>query len=91
MSVKLAGIEFDRVVYDGKGDVLYLHVGDPASGADWDESAEGDGVVYGSDGSLIGLTILNARRRVEREGKIVVTLPSLRIEADELAAVLAPV
>jgi hypothetical protein len=31
MSVKIAGIEFDRVDYNRGGDVLYLHVGTRAT------------------------------------------------------------
>jgi len=89
MSVTIAGIQFDNVDYDAEGDVLYLHVGDPGSAVDWDESAEGDGVRYGGDGSLVGLTILNARRRIERDGKIVITLPQQRVEATDLADALS--
>jgi hypothetical protein len=39
--VKLAGIVFDRVLYDREADVLYLHVGDPSTAVDWDEAPEG--------------------------------------------------
>ena len=88
MSVKIAGIEFDHVSYYADGDVLYLHVGDPASAVDFDESAEGDGIRYASDGSLVGLTIINARRRLERDGKIVITLPEQRVEATDLGDAL---
>ena len=38
---------------------------------------------------LVGLTIVGAWRLVERNGAIVVTPPQLRVERDELAAVLA--
>ncbi len=40
-TVKIAGIEFDRVVYDREADVLYLHVGDPSSAVDFDGAPEG--------------------------------------------------
>ena len=40
MSIRFAGIEFDRVDYDREVDVLYLHAGDPSNAADWDESPE---------------------------------------------------
>lgn len=90
MSVKIAGIEFDRIDYDREVDVLYLHVGEPSTAVDWDESAEGDGVRYGVDGSLVGITILNARLRLERDGKIVITLPEQRVEATQLDDLLAP-
>ena len=89
MKVKVAGIEFDRVVYDEGGDVLYLHVGDPGSAVDFDGTPEGHAVRYGSDGSLVGITILNARWLLENEGKIVLTLPEQRVEATELGDILA--
>ena len=88
-SVKIAGIEFDRVVYDREGDVLYLHVGDPSSAVDFDGTPEGHATRYGPDGSLVGITIVNARWLLEHEGKIVLTLPEQRVEASGLADVLA--
>jgi len=90
VTVKIAGIEFDNNDYDAGGDVLYLHVGDPSSAVDWEDTVEGDGVRYGSDGSLVGITILNARKRLDRDGKIVITLPQQRVEATQLDDVLAP-
>jgi uncharacterized protein YuzE len=88
-TVRIAGIEFDNVEYDSRGDVLYLHVGDPASAVDFDGTAEGDATRYGPDGSLVGLTILNARLRLESEGKIVLTLPEQRVEATDLRQVVS--
>jgi hypothetical protein len=41
------------------------------------------------DGKLVGITIVNARWLLERDGVIVVTPPQLRLEADELAPALA--
>lgn len=35
MTIKIAGVEFDSHVYDAEVDVLYLHVGEPASAVDW--------------------------------------------------------
>ena len=91
MSVKIAGIEFDNVSYYEEGDVLYLHVGDPSSAVDWDESAEGDGLRFGPDGSLIGLTILNARLRLAEDGEIAITLPEQRVVARDLGDAFAHV
>jgi len=88
-SVTIGGIEFDNVFYDRKGDVLYLHVGEPSTAVDFDGTAEGDGTRYGPDGSLIGITILNARLRLEENGKIELTLPERRVEARDLGEVLA--
>src|SRR3990172_2812651 len=88
-TVKVAGIEFDNIVYDSRGDVLYLHVGDPASAVDFDGTAEGDGTSYGPDGSLVGITILNARLRLEQDGEIVLTLPERTVRATDLGDALA--
>ena len=89
MSVTIAGIEFDRVDYDRDADVLYLHVGDPSSAVDWDETPEGHHTRYGPDGSLVGLTIVNARRLLERDGEVMLTLPEQKVHATELGDILA--
>ena len=89
MSVKIAGSEFDRVDYDRDADVLYLHVGDPSSAVDWDESDEGHALRYGADGAIVGITIVNARRILEEDGEIAITLPGQRVVAKDLGPVLA--
>jgi uncharacterized protein YuzE len=86
----LAGIEFDNTFYDAEADVLYLHVGDPASAVDWADTEEGNSLRYGADGRLVGITILNPSWRLRHEGKVVITLPSRRIEATDLGDALAP-
>ena len=88
MIVRIAGGDLDNVEYDSVGDVLYLHVGDPRSAVDFDGTAEGDGTSYGPDGGLVGITILNARLRLEEDGKIVLTLPEQRVEVTELGDAL---
>lgn len=87
--VTVAGTEFDNNFYDREVDVLYLNVGDPAAAVDWDGTAEGDGTSYGPDGSLIGMTILNARLRLEEDGKIEFTLPERLVELRDLGNVLS--
>jgi uncharacterized protein YuzE len=89
MSVIIGGIEFDNNFYDEDADVLYLHVDEPSTAVDWDESREGHHLRFGSHGQLVGLTILNARRILEDDGKIVITLPEQRVEANDRADVLA--
>jgi YD repeat-containing protein len=89
MTVTVGSITFDRVSYDRDADVLYLSVGDPAQAVDFDESAEGHALRYDASGRLVGLTIVDARRLLERDDEIVVTPPQLRVERDDLAAVLA--
>ena len=87
-TVKIAGIDFDNVEYDSRGDVLYLNVGDPADAVGFDGTAEGDGTCYGPDGSLIGLTILNAKLRLEEDGRIELTLPEQKVVVTDLGSVL---
>jgi uncharacterized protein YuzE len=90
MSVNVAGIEFDHVVYDRDVDVLYLQVGEPPrTAADFDQSAEGHYLRYDERGALIGITIVNARSILESEGTISITLPGRSVEATDLAEVLA--
>jgi uncharacterized protein YuzE len=89
MSVKVAGIEYDNVTYDHDADVLYLWAGEPRTPAKDDASPEGHYLQYGGDGSLIAITIVNAQRILEREGKVTITLPEQRVETTDLGDVLA--
>ena len=88
-AVTIAGIDFNNVFYDREVDVLYLSVRDPKDAVDWGGTAEGDGTQYGPDGSLVGITILNAKLRLEEDGKIEFTLPEHRVEVTDLGAALA--
>jgi hypothetical protein len=69
--------------------VLYVGVSGQGSAVDWGASAEGDGLSYAAGGSLIGMTILNAQTRLERDRKLVITLPEQQVEATDLGDVLA--
>lgn len=90
MSVTVAQIEFENVDYDREADVLYLHVGDPATATDFDETPEGHHVRFGADGRIVGLTVVGPRRLLETEGEIRITIPRAdRIDAAELASILA--
>jgi uncharacterized protein YuzE len=90
-TITIAGVEFDRVTYDREGDVLYLWAGEPRRPAYDDASPEGHYLQFDAGGSLIAVTIVNARRIYEREGEIPITLPEHRIVAADLGDVLAPV
>ncbi len=90
MNIKIGDTTFDNAAYDEKGDVLYLHVGQPRAASDGDETPEGHAVRFGEDGSLIGLTIINARWLLDRDGEIVVTMPKAQhVPASALEQVLA--
>lgn len=90
MSISIGGTDFDRVSYDSEADVLYLHVGDPRSAVEFDEADEGHALRYDAAGRLVGVTIVNARKVLERDGRITVTLPrpQLTVEAGDLAEAL---
>jgi len=57
---------------------------------DFDESTEGHHLRWDAHGQLVGITILNARRHLERDGKITVSLPDLAVGASDLDGVLTP-
>ena len=88
--ITLGDTVFDRVVYDRDADVLYLHVGDPQRAVEFDESPEGHALRYDAAGDLVGVTIVNARRLIETEGALNVTIPAptWRIEAGAVAEAL---
>jgi len=87
-TVKIGGIVFDNCEYDRRGDVLYVNVGAPGDAVDWIGTAEGDGTSHGPDGSLIGMTILNAKLRLEEDGKIELTLPEHTVVVTDLGDIL---
>ena len=90
MNVTIGDISFDNVSYDANGDVLYLHVGDPRSAVDFDESSEGHHLRFDESGDLVGVTIVNAKWLLQRQGKIVITGPErLEVGPDVLGAALA--
>lgn len=89
MSIRLGPHEFDDVVYDADGDVLYLHKGAPVPAAETVASPEGHAVRLDEAGEIIGITIVNAKWLAERDGGITISVPE-RIEttASELAPAL---
>ena len=90
MRVQIGPLVFDHADYDAEGDVLYLHVGEPVE-AEGEETPEGH-VVRFEPGTqrVVGLTLINARSLLDREGRLLVTVPeTLEASADELAPALA--
>ncbi len=89
MNVKIDDLTFDRGHYDAEGDVLYLGRGDANHAPDAALTPEGHGVRYDDNGEVIGVTIIDARRIVEHDGYLTITLPhSVRVDARELARAL---
>jgi uncharacterized protein YuzE len=91
MTVTIGNMTFEHATYDERGDVLYLHVGERRPAADSDGTPEGHAVRYGPDGEIIGITIVNARWLLDRDGKVTITMPErVEVSADALAPALAP-
>lgn len=90
MTVTIGSLTFDHASYDARGDVLYLHVGDPREAAGSEETPEGHVLRFNADGEVIGLTIINAKWLLERDQAINVTVPEhVAVGAEALAEALA--
>ena len=85
MTIRLGLLEFDHVLYDEKADVLYLNVGEPREAARQEATPEGHVLRYGEKGHVVGITLVNAKWLVERDGRIEV---AVHFDADELAPAL---
>lgn len=89
-TVHVGPYEFDHVSYDSEGDVLYLRRGEQRDAADTFGTPEGHAVRLSESGDVLGITIVNAKWLLQRDGKIAVTVPSLiETNADDLAAAFA--
>jgi uncharacterized protein YuzE len=89
MTVTIGTTTFDNVDYDADADVLYLHVGDPATAVDFDESPEGHALRFDAGGHLVGVTIVGARSFLGQAHPLVVTVPAhLEINPADLADAL---
>ena len=89
VNIRIGPLVFDHADYDEPSDVLYLHIGPPQPG-EGEETPEGH-VIRFAPGTqqIIGLTILNAREMLARDGRLIVTVPeTVEASAAELAAAL---
>ncbi len=75
MNITVANQTFDHATYDAERDVLYLRATRGGSTARTDASPEGHALRYDAKGDLVGLTIVNAKWLLERDGAIGITLP----------------
>ncbi len=81
MTVQVGGYDFEQVMYDEIGDVLYLRNSSSGGGSSTHGTTEGHAVRLDAEGNIIGMTIVNARWLIERDKTIVITVPQHRIEA----------
>ena len=89
MPVQIGPFRFDHADYDERGDVLYLHSGPFAAHDDVIDTPEGHFVRIDNTGRVVGVTVMGARRLLERDGRLTVTLPSFAASADDLAPLLS--
>ena len=89
MTVTIGPYRFDHVTYDADGDVLYLRRGESRAAADTLGTPEGHAVRLDEQGEVMGITIVNAKWLIQRDGKITLTVPSqIETSAAELAEAL---
>jgi uncharacterized protein YuzE len=89
LNIEINGLVFDRADYDAHGDVLYLARGEEVAASEAALTPEGHGVRYGPSGEVMGVTIINARFILDRDGHITITLPhEVRVDEDALAPAL---
>ena len=89
MTIHIGPLVFDHADYDSESDVLYLHIGEPRE-AEGEETPEGHVLRYAPGSQeIVGLTIIGARERLGRDGRLTVTVPeTVEADANELAAAL---
>ena len=92
VKIRIGTVTFDHADYDADSDVLSLHVGEPQE-AEGEETPEGHVLRYApGTQSIVGLTVLGARRLLDRDGNLTVTIPEpIEASADDLAPALAAV
>jgi uncharacterized protein YuzE len=76
MTMTIADITFDNIMYDSDSDVLYLHVGDPKTAVAFEESPEGHALRLDAAGNLVGITLVRPRHLLAQGEPIVVTIPA---------------
>ena len=89
VSIHIGPLVFDHADYDAESDVLYLHIGPPRE-AEGEETPEGH-VLRFAPGTqqVVGLTVIGAREVLDRDGRLVVTIPeTVEANADEFAGAL---
>jgi uncharacterized protein YuzE len=92
VNITIGPLSFDHADYDAENDVLYLHIGAPGP-AEGEETPEGHVIRYAPGSSrVVGLTMLGARRVLERDGRLAITVPEIvETTAEQLAPALAAV
>jgi uncharacterized protein YuzE len=81
LSIRIGDHDFELVSYDDEADVLYLRTARHQDGVSTHGTPEGHAVRLDAKGAVVGMTIVNARWLVKRDGKLIISVPHHRIEA----------
>jgi uncharacterized protein YuzE len=73
--LNLGPYTFDHAHYDKPVDILYLSIGPEGRAVASEDTPEGHAVSFDGQGNVVGLIVMAAKERVERDGKLVVTIP----------------
>lgn len=88
--ITIGSVTFDHADLDAESDVLYLHVGEPQA-AEGEETPEGHVLRYApGTRRIVGLTVLGAKRILDRDGELRVAMPRLAtVSAGDLESLVA--
>jgi uncharacterized protein YuzE len=93
MAVTIADIHFSYHVYDRRADTLFVSVDGPRRTIPEEvfDTPEGHIVEYDNGGQLVAIELMEVRKRLDRDGKLRISLPknSAVASSQELAAALA--
>jgi hypothetical protein len=87
MSLRAGPYTFEHVTYDAPSDVLYAAIDAPRPGTR-QETPEAHLLRFDERGRFFGITLVNPRGQLDREGGVYVSLPScerVRVQGAEAA------
>lgn len=87
-TITIGDTTFDHVDYDREADVLYLSVGEPQPAAHTYATPEGHAVRFGADGSITGITLVNAKHLLDSDALVVTVPHTVDVRRDELELAL---
>lgn len=79
MAIRVGPHTFPYVTYDGPSDVLYARQ-DRSGSVARRSTPEGDYLTFDADGRFNGITVMEPRERLERDGAVYVTTPAGALE-----------
>jgi uncharacterized protein YuzE len=87
VSLRAGPYTFSHITYDAPSDVLYAALDSPRKGTR-SQTPESHLLRFDERGRFFGITLVNPRRQLEREGAVYVSLPSgerVRVQGAEAA------